>query len=519
MKIAANPADIGVKPPLRDQPGQVNILLVDDRPDKLLALTAILEELGQNLVVAHSGKEALRLLLRDEFAVILLDVNMPVMDGFETAALIRQRVRTEHTPIIFISAISATDTHASKGYSLGAVDYIFAPVVPSILRAKILVFIELHRQSEELARNEALFRRIFDEAPIGMALLDEGERFQKVNQAFSAMLGYESAALTTMTTAAITHPGDRKRESKEAVRLARGEAAVASLDKRYLDRDGKEVWASTTTIRIRGSKGKETHRLVMAKDITDKQHIQELERLTYQLQRTNAELEQFAYLAAHDLQEPIRMIGNFLPLLEQEIGPDLSPRAKDYFARVAGGAERMKALVHSVLEFSRIDADSSETVLIDTEDAVRQEVAVLAETITATRAVIEVGPLPAVRCSPAGMSRLIQNLLSNALKFRSKDTPVIRVAATASDGWVTISVRDNGIGIPPNQGGKLFILFQRLHTRNEYPGTGIGLASCKKVVEIHGGRIWFESKPKQGSEFFFTLPSADADADAQAYAG
>jgi len=346
-------------------------------------------------------------------------------------------------------------------------------------------------------------------------LLDEGDRFQKVNQAFSAMLGYESEALGTMTHAAITHPSDRKRESKEAVRLAQGKEAVASLDKRYLDKDGNEVWASTTSICIRGSKGKETHRLVMAKDITDKQHIQELERLTHQLQRTNAELEQFAYIAAHDLQEPIRMIGSFLHLLERELGPDLSPRAKDYFAQVTGGAERMNAIVHSVLEFSRIDADSDETALIDTEDAVRREVAVLAETIAATRAVITVGPLPSVRCSPAGMSRLIQNLLSNALKYRSKDTPVIRVAATASDGWVTISVRDNGIGIPPSQGGKLFILFQRLHTRNEYPGTGIGLASCKKIVENHGGRIWFESKPRHGSEFFFTLPSADTHTHAE----
>ncbi|MBA3686619.1 MAG: response regulator [Planctomycetes bacterium] len=506
MSTTNRDSNIGGKPSLRDQPGKVNILLVDDRPAKQLALTAILEELGQNLVVAHSGKEALRLLLRDEFAVILLDVNMPVMDGFETAALIRQRVRTEHTPIIFITAHNATDTHASKGYSLGAVDYIFAPVVPSILRAKILVFIDLYRQTEELARNEALFRRIFEEAPIGMALLDEGDRFQKVNQAFSAMLGYESEALGTMTHAAITHPDDRKRESKEAVRLARGEGAAASLDKRYLDKDGKEVWASTTTIRIRGTKGKEAHRLVMAKDITDTQHIQELERLTYQLQRTNAELEQFAYVAAHDLQEPLRMISSFLHLLEREMGPSLSAKAKVYFAHVTSGAERMRALVHSVLEFSRIDAESSEIGLIDTEDAVRREVAVLAETIAATRAVIEVGPLPSVRCSPAGMSRLIQNLLSNALKFSSKDAPLIRVAATASDGWVTISVRDNGIGIPPSQGGKLFILFQRLHTRNDYPGTGIGLASCKKIVENHGGRIWFESQPGHGTEFFFTLP-------------
>src|SRR4051812_24850884 len=131
---------------------RVNILLVDDRPEKILALESILIELGQTIVTATSGKEALRLLLRDEFAVILLDVSMPVMDGFETAALIRQRKNSEHTPIIFVSAINATETHASRGYSLGAVDYIFAPVVPDMLRAKVSVFIDLFKKTRQVKR-------------------------------------------------------------------------------------------------------------------------------------------------------------------------------------------------------------------------------------------------------------------------------------------------------------------------------------------------------------------------------
>jgi PAS domain S-box-containing protein len=510
VSTSTSDSDSDVQALLCNQPGKINILLVDDRPDKLLALTAILEELKQNLVVALSGEDALRLLLRDEFAVILLDVSMPIMDGFETAALIRQRDRTLHTPIIFISAINSTDTHVSKGYLLGAVDYIFAPVVPEILRAKILVFIDLFRKTEEVARNESLFRRIFDEAPIGMALLDEQGRFQKANRAFSAMLGYDADALSAMTHTAITHPSDREREAKESARLALGDAAGVSMDKRYLDKNGNEVWASSTTVRIRGAERKKTHRLVMSMDITAKRHIQELERLTNQLQQTNAELEQFAFIAAHDLQEPIRMIRSYLELLVLEIGSGISERAKMYAAYVTSGAANMHTIVQSVLEFSRIDKDGDEMIVVDTEGAVLRELSTLQESIATSQAVVEVGHLPPVRCSLVGIGRIIQNLVSNALKFRSEHPPLIRIVGEASDGWVTISVSDNGIGIPKDQGAKMFILFQRLHTRAKYPGTGIGLASCKKIVENRGGRIWFDSKPGQGTTFFFTLPGVDA---------
>src|SRR5712672_1751397 len=140
--------------------GKVNVLLVDDRPDKLLALEAVLEDLGQNVVRAYSGREALRHVLAQDFAVILLDVNMPGMDGFETAALIRQRPRSETTPIIFISAVNDTDTHVSRGYSLGAVDYILTPVVPEILRAKLAVFVDLYKKTEQIKR-QAEERAVF----------------------------------------------------------------------------------------------------------------------------------------------------------------------------------------------------------------------------------------------------------------------------------------------------------------------------------------------------------------------
>lgn len=359
---------------------KVSILLVDDDPAKILALESVLCDLNENLVKVHSGEEALRALLQHDFAVILLDVNMPRLDGFETAKLIRERQRSEHTPIIFITSINTADAHVSQGYSLGAVDYIFTPVVPEILKAKVSVFVELWKKNAQLIRQ--------------------------------------------------------------------------------------------------------------AEDLI----------------RSNNELEQFAYLASHDLQEPLRMVSCYTQLLATRYKGKLDAEADDFIARTIGGVERMATLVNDLLSYARAGGARKDFVAVNCESLLEMSLQVLKPSIDETKAEITHGKLPSLMADEVQLGQVFQNLIANALKFRSKETPKIHVSCEKkSKNWI-FSVTDNGIGIDPKYSQRIFLIFQRLHTQAQYPGTGIGLAICKKVVEYHGGKIWVESELGKGTTFMFSVP-------------
>ena len=499
------------------RPAGARILMVDDRADKLLALESILTDLGPELVRATSGKEALRLLLAEDFAVILLDVNMPVMDGFETAKLIRTRDRSRHTPIIFISAINSSETHAARGYELGAVDYIFAPVMPEVLRAKVSVFIELHRKTEQLAQSEALMRSVFDESAVGMALLDEDGRIQQVNRAFCRLVARSPLECLACDEPSLTHANDRGRVER-ALRDAEPDQPVAQ-DKRYLRPDGSEVWASVTTLKLSGEGGR-GHRLVMAMDISERRHIRELETMTDELQRSNADLEQFAYIASHDLQEPLRMVSSYCSLLAARYRDRFDERGQQYLDHAVQGALRMHGLIHDLLGFSRAGKREPARITCDTGAILNQSLEDLREAIREANAEIVRGDLPTIAADPVLLGQLFQNLIGNALKFRPTDRATraqVRIdarriasgAGAMADGdeagW-EFSIADNGIGIDPDHHQRIFGVFQRLHTREQYPGTGIGLALCRKVAERHGGRIWVDSQVGAGATFRFTIP-------------
>ena len=377
---------------------KVNILLVDDQPARLLSYETILGELGENLVQARSGAEALQLLMKQSFAVVLLDVNMPEMDGFEVATMIHQHPRFEKIPIIFVTAVHVTDLDRLKGYKLGAVDYIYVPVVPEILRSKVAVFVELYRQRQEL---------------------------QRLN---------------------------------------------AQLDQRVRER----------TV--------------------------ELEATNKELVRSNAELQRFAYVASHDLQEPLRMVTSYLDLLTQRYQGRLDARADKYIDYAVDGARRMQTLIDDLLTFSRVDSQARPLEPTDCEAVLNQVLANLRPTIQEKSAVVSHDPLPVVPADPTQLTQTFQNLIGNALKF-CEGPPRVHIGSQCDgDEWV-FSVRDNGIGIAPEYLERIFVLFQRLHTRSKYSGTGIGLAICKKVVERLGGRIWAESRPGQGSVFSFAVPA------------
>jgi PAS domain S-box-containing protein len=242
-------------------------------------------------------------------------------------------------------------------------------------------------------------------------------------------------------------------------------------------------------------------------EIAERRRAQEsLQQTAQELERSNSDLEQFAYVASHDLQEPLRAVGGYVRLLQLRFPDGLDPKALEYIAGAADGAARMERLINDLLTFSRLGTQPPMLAEADLNLLFRDAVRNLQASIRAAQAIVTCEPLPTLRVDATQMVQLFQNLLGNAVKFRSERPPRIHVAGRAeSDRWV-ISVRDNGIGIEAKYYERIFQIFQRLHTRRHYAGTGIGLAICKKIVERHAGSIWVESQPGQGSSFFFSIP-------------
>jgi signal transduction histidine kinase len=234
---------------------------------------------------------------------------------------------------------------------------------------------------------------------------------------------------------------------------------------------------------------------------------QALREKTDALGRSNAELEQFAYVASHDLQEPLRMVSSYMQLFEKRYAGQVDPQTQKYINYAVEGAKRMQALIGGLLEFSRVGRVDEPFEPVDTGAALDQALVSLRSAIEETHAVVTRGQLPTVTGNAGRLAQVFQNLVGNAIKFRRPDgAPSIHVTAIPRRTEWLFAVKDDGIGIEPQYAERIFVIFQRLHTRAEYPGTGIGLSVCKKVIERHGGRIWVESEPGTGATFHFTLP-------------
>jgi len=252
----------------------------------------------------------------------------------------------------------------------------------------------------------------------------------------------------------------------------------------------------------------------MGFDVTDRKKIeqellisnQHLEQKATELKNSYSELERFAYIVSHDLQEPLRMVSSFLKLLQQKYKTQLDETADKYIHFAVDGAERMKQLITDLLEYSRTGTSKDVAANTNMNEVVGDVLNVLENLIQEQEAIVQVGSLPILpQTSKIQMFQLIQNLLSNALKYHSEKRPVIKInAVEKADQWL-FSVEDNGIGIEPKFSDKIFIIFQRLHNKNEFSGTGIGLSICKKIVEKHGGKIWVESTLGNGSTFYFSI--------------
>ncbi len=228
---------------------------------------------------------------------------------------------------------------------------------------------------------------------------------------------------------------------------------------------------------------------------------------TAELARSNAELEQFAYIASHDLQEPLRMVSSYVQLLERRYKGRLDPDADDFIGFATEGAIRMQRLINDLLAYSRVGTRGKSFEPVNLEAILAQAMENLQLVIKEQDAVVTHAPLPTAFGDGGQLTQVFQNLIDNAIKFRGAESPRVHICARVEGGDCLCSVRDNGIGIAPEYLDRLFVLFQRLHTRKEYPGTGLGLAICKRIVERHGGRIWVEAKPNEGTTFYFRIPT------------
>lgn len=506
-------------------PGRIKILLVDDTPENLVSLEATLSSLGEELVFANSGREALRHVLNDDFAAILLDVRMPEMDGFETAELIRRRPRSRQIPILFLTGYR-NEEHLFRGYDLGAVDFLFKPIVPDVLRSKVAVFVELSRnnaklreQAEALQKTEQRFRSLLEAAPDAMVMCrDNGEIFM-VNSRTEGLFNCERDKLVRKNIRSLVPGWDYRMQQGwggdsplnhvqpqekgvelEAFREGGMPFPVEITFSPLLTEDGVVI---TTAIRDI-SERKRTEEQIRLLNVTLEQRV--LERTTALL-KSNEELQQFAYVASHDLQEPLRTVSIYAQLLAKRYKEKLQGDADQFIDFIVEGSARMEKLIHDLLDFSQVESLGADFFTSASCDAALDDaIGNLRSLLQESQAVITREPLPVVTGDPTQLTRLFQNLIVNSIKYRSEKPPRIDISVKGVNSEWVFTVTDNGIGIEPQYAEKVFGIFRCLQAREKSSGSGMGLAICRKIVSRHNGRIWVESALGEGATFCFTLP-------------
>jgi PAS domain S-box-containing protein len=338
--------------------------------------------------------------------------------------------------------------------------------------------------------------------------MDMTGRIVDANDAFQQMLGHEKKALLSMKEADLTPPRWRasiaKIVSEQVLPLGRSEV----FEKEYLRADGSRFPAELRTFLITDDSGNPIGMWSIVRDVTQrKQAEMEREAAIKALKRSNEDLKQFAYVASHDLQEPLRMVASYTQLLAERYEDQLDQKAHKFIHYAVDGAQRMQILIRDLLAFSRVETRAQAFKPVESHHVLGIAMANLETMIDETGTLVTSGDLPNVQADEPQLTQVFQNLISNGIKFRqASTTPRIHVSAQRIEDRWRFAVQDNGIGIDSKYKERVFVIFQRLHTRHEYPGTGIGLAMCKRIVHRHGGRIWFESTAGKGTTFYFTLP-------------
>jgi PAS domain S-box-containing protein len=360
------------------------------------------------------------------------------------------------------------------------------------------------------ALDRSLLKALLDTIPDKIYFKDLDSRFIRNSRAHAESFGVQDPRdLLGKTDFDFFSEEHARQAFEDEQKIIRTGEPLVGVEEKETWPDGRVTWVSTTKMPLRDEAGGTVGTFGISRDITrQKISEQETERLTEALKRSNRELEEFAYVASHDLQEPLRMISSYLQLIEKRYQALLDQDGLEFFHFVVDGSQRLQAMINDLLTYSRVMTQSKLFVPVDTEAVFRRAALNLQVAIDEVGARLTHDPLPAVIGDDRQIERLFQNLVGNALKYRRPEAPpeIYVSAERQGPAWV-FGVRDNGIGINPKYFDRIFGIFQRLHTREEYSGTGIGLAVCKKTVERHGGRIWVESQEGQGTTFFFTLPA------------
>jgi PAS domain S-box-containing protein len=351
----------------------------------------------------------------------------------------------------------------------------------------------------------------------------ERARLLQVNYSLCEITGYAARELEAVALDQITHPYDLDEELPLLERLLNGEIPNYQLEKRFLRGDGSTVWVMYNASTVHDSSGRLLYGIAQVQDITRRKNSEdrlakvaaELKRRATELERSNADLGEFAYVASHDLSEPLRMVSSYVQLLARRYSGQLDSDADEFIAFAVDGVNRMQRLIDDLLAYSRAGTQEYRIAPVDCEELVRDTLVGMQTTVAESGATIVVSDLPTVRADEGQLRQLFQNLIGNGIKFRADAPPRVEVSAERDhDGaaW-RFSVDDNGIGIDPRHAERIFTVFKRLHTRDKYPGSGVGLSICKRLVERHGGRIWVEQSELGGSRFCFTIPDRQAGSE------
>ncbi len=422
--------------PIKEQvhKADIKILVVDDRDDNLFSIETILEKDNYIIRKANSGRAALKTLLNEhDFTLILMDVQMPDMNGFETATLIYQREKLKHIPIIFITAHNQDEAYMFEGYKMGAVDFIYKPINPDLLRFKVSVFVELYQKTRQLMQQE--------------------------KKLLAANINLEQEV-------------EERRLTEEKIR---------SLNEQLL------------------------------------QNNEELKGI-------NEELDRFAYVASHDLQEPLRKIMIFCDVMSLRLDNKSDPEVENCLNKITQASGRMQKLINDLLKFSRHTNNDAAFMEVDLNEILEGVLSDIESQLQKAQAKLQIDNLPVVWGVPSQLQQLFQNIISNSLKFSKEgSSPEINIYCETIKGstinkkeersksnfYHQIHIKDNGIGFDPKYAEDIFVVFKRLHSYHEFEGTGIGLSICKKIVEKHNGYISAEGIPNEGAHFKIAFPQQE----------
>lgn len=609
---------------------KATILIVDDKAANIFALENLLAEKDRIFVTATNGKDALKVVLNKDIDLIILDVQMPDMDGFEVAQILKSNRKTKDIPIIFASAEKKEYKSMMKGYEEGAIDYLFKPLDPEIAKAKVSVLLKIQLQKKELIdKNSSLHKSellINNSADI-IGIIDTATfKIEEINNAFTDILGYSKEESTGTTLPFFLTAEDQiliqklnkqkqerlsfetriyckdrsikwlhwkivakdekwfvnarditeikevekirnylatiVKQSNDAIYIHNYEGKIISwnegaeeiygytegealkmkiwniipahmqpeieamvsnilegkkielLETKRITKHGKlvDVLFSAAVITDPGSDQKSiaiTERDITFQKKADEQIMQlntDLKNNITQLEITNKELESFSYSVSHDLRAPLRALNAYSKIIEEDYHEVLNDDAKKLLGNIQYNALKMETLIDNLLTFSRLGRKEVDKSLIDMKEMTEGVLYEISKSVT-HHAVIKIHSLPPAEADYALLHQVWMNLILNAIKYSGKkDKPEIEIGSTETENEITYYVKDNGAGFNMKYADKLFAVFQRLHTSEEFEGTGIGLAMVQRIITKHEGKVWAEGTINEGATFYFTLP-------------